>query len=332
MVRDAASSPFRPGTYAQFAWDSVSLGVALSCWRKYQYTVIEGWRSNSPSSAIALTFGIAFHHGLEYYYQAQASGHDHASAMLASVRQLVNSPEYAALPISDDIAVMQETTSEDDDGVTLRNSKVRTRYHLIRAVVWYLEHYAADPITTLVHNGKAAVEVSFRIPLPILQPTGEPYILAGHLDRVGEMNGRTYVVDFKTTKSISTQFFQTFALSHQMSGYTYAGSVALSAPIAGVIIDGIALQVGGCKFGRAPTPRSRGQLDEFFDQVAYITSQAEHLAEAKLADPHFEYPMNTQSCYFCEFKEICSQPPEFRRRYLAMHFHQQAPWNPLENR
>jgi hypothetical protein len=328
-----APSPFRPDTVAQFAWDSVSIGNALACWRRYQYTVIEGWRSKSPNAAIALTFGIAFHHGLEYYHRARADGCDHDWAVHIAIRKLTASAEYAALPTSDEIAVMRETVEEDDDGITLRNSKVRTRYHLIRAVTWYLDHYENDPLTTILHaDGTAAVEVSFRIPMPLLQPNGEPYILAGHLDRVAEMVGRPYVVDYKTTKSLSSQFFSTFALSHQMSGYTFAGQVALSQPIAGVIIDGIALQVGGCKFGRAPAPRTRGQLGEFFDQCEHTFAIAEGLAAKLIADPRFEYPMNTQSCYFCDFKEICSQPPEFRRRYLAMHFERKPAWNPLENR
>lgn len=328
------TSPFYTDTFLQFAWDSVSIGTALSCWRKYQLAVIEGWAKVTSDSAIALTFGIAFHSGQEYYNKAKIEqNQSHDEAMLTAIRKVLLDPEYEQLPTFTDLDEIVESTPDDDDGITVRNSKIRTRYHLIRALIWYWEQYNPDPLQTIIMpTGKAAVEVSFRVPFPIQTPYGEPYILAGHIDRGVQMNNSLYVVDYKTTKSLSSQFFSSWALSHQLSGYGYAGSMVFEKPVAGILIDGIALQVGGIKLGRGPSPRSDGQMQEYFSNMTWVFTQAEILAQRLEKDPSYQYPMNTQSCYFCEYKDICRQPPEYRRRYLAMQFKPKIPWNPLENR
>lgn len=334
------TSPFIPNTYLQFAWDSVSIGNALACWRRYQLRHLEGWQPNGGTSAIALTFGLAFHSGLEEYHNCMAMENmDHENAVYATVRYLLlKDPNFAKLPYQEDVAALAneiEEKEDEDDGIVLRNTKVRTRYHLIRAVVWYLDNYRKDNCRTIIlPSGNPAVELSFRVELPHTVASHDfgNYILAGHIDRAVDYQGSFYVTDYKTTKSLSSQFFSAWTLSHQLTGYTFAGGIILDKPVRGAIVDGIALQLGGCKFGRAPSTRTRSQITEYLDNLQHVFFIAEHLAAKLVADPAFEYPMNTASCYFCDFKEICRQPREFRRRYLKMHFHQELPWNPLENR
>lgn len=321
-----ADSPFLPGTNLQYAWDSVSLTAAMSCWRRYYYQTIEGRTSKSPSRAIALQFGIAFHKGMEFYHQHRASGLTYDDAVASTIQDLTLDPHYASLPTLEEVQAETDAAPEDDDGITARNSKVRTRYHLMRAVVWYLDHYREDPIQTLIlPSGRAAVEVSFRIELPCTV-AGQPALLSGHLDRVGTFNDYLYVVDYKTTKSISRQFFSDFQLSHQFSGYTIGGNAIFDRPLRGAIIDGIALLVGGAKFSRGTCDRTESQLDEYIETVQNTLDEAERHASTGL------YPMNTSACYFCEFKEICSTPREYRNAKLNMLFHAGKGWNPLANR
>lgn len=326
-TKPGVRSPFVPGTYLQFAWDSVSLSNALACWRRYQYNIIEGWEHRGGRSAIALTFGIAFHSAMQFYQEEIAKEPDHDGAILRALVRLHATSEFAALPNDDDISELRDDTPEDDDGITFRNSKLRTKYYLVRAVVWYLEHYRKDPIKTwILQDGTPAVEQSFRIEL------FDDFILSGHFDRVGIVNDRFVVVDYKTTKSLSSQFFSAFDLSHQLTGYFLAGKLALPSEVSEVVVDGIALLVGGAKFGRAPSRRTPSQVEEYLDDVKAVTDAAEVHSDRKGADPSYDYPKNTMSCYFCDFKDICRQPREFRRRYLAMNFEQKRPWNPLENR
>lgn len=319
-------SQFLAGTKIQFAWDSVSLTDFLSCQRRYKYRVLDGLVPKNPGYAIALEFGILFHAAIEQYHRQKAEGFDHDFSVKAAVGWLINDPAFAKLPTDDDIADLKENTDEDDDGVTLRNSRIRTRYHLVRSVVWYLEHYEQDPLHTLIMpTGKPAVELSFRIPLPV-KVGGQDMLLCGHLDRAVEFEGSYFASDYKTTKSLTRQFFDMFDLSHQMTGYTVAGNIILDKPISGVWIDGIALQVGGVKLARAPTKRSPGQVKEYFELLGDVAERAERAHDLG------HYPMNTASCYFCEFKEICKQPPEYRDRYINMWYEKKPGWNPLRNR
>lgn len=324
-----ADSPFYPASTLQFAWDSVSLTAAMACWRRYQYAIIEGLQPKGPARAIALDFGIAFHKALEWYENLKAEGLDHDEATRQTVLKLVGYSHYMKLPTTEEAEAEAAAAAADedgDDGISTRNTKIRTRYHLMRAVVWYLEHYREDEAKTLIQpSGKPAVEVSFRIPIPV-DVGGRQALLVGHIDRAATLNGHTYVSDYKTTKGLSRQFFSDFELSHQLTGYSLAGSVIFEQPISGIIIDGIALQVGGAQFKRQITKRSEGQISEYLDTVANTLSEAEYHAETQL------YPMNTSACYFCQFKELCSKPPEYRENYKQMLYDRTSPWNPLENR
>lgn len=327
VAAQMVDSQFIEGTSIQYAWDSVSLTAMLACPRRYQYSILLGLTPNSPAIAIALVFGILFHKGLEVYHKARAAGDDHDQATFASVRHLLDDPSTARLPVDDDIIRLADAHDPDeDDGINLRNSKIRTRYYLFRAVIWYLEHYKDDPCETLIlPSGVPAVELSFRLPLQI-DVLGTPFLLCGHLDRGVVFQDRIYDADYKTTKSLTRQWFDMWELSHQMTGYNVAGTSIFDQPAAGILIDGIALQVGQVKFARGTMQRTQGQVEEYFDLLRYVVDKAVLHAEKN------SYPMNTASCYFCDFKEVCRQPPEYRGRYITQHYTRRPGWNPLENR
>lgn len=335
---DQVDSPFIPGTKIQYAWDSVSLTSFLACPRRYQYTVLEGLVSNNPNYAIALVFGILVHEGLEGYHKARFSGQSHNIALFTTLAKVLRSDAAQTLPNDEDIEEMADEAkqaADEDDGISLRNSRIRTRYYLARTLVWYLDYYdnkgEGDPATTLaLPSGAPAVEVSFRIPLP-LKIEQHPLILCGHIDRVVEFRGANFVTDYKTTKSLTSQFFAGFDLSHQMTGYSTAGNVIFNRPATGIIVDGIALQVGGVKLGRHPTQRSPGQIREYFDLFRDVTQRAVQLHNRYLEEGK-DYPMNTASCYFCEYKGVCRVGPEYRKSYIKKEFHSAPGWNPLRNR
>lgn len=326
--------PFLPGTNIQFAWDSVSLSTILECPQRYKYRIIDGWRSKSPNTAIALAFGILVHAGIEQFHRLKADGYKHKDATHAALRHIMTlredadgTPLYAHIPTQDDIDAIKQDTDEDDEGANLRNSKIRTRYHLWRALVWYFEQYRNDTMEVIrLADGRPAVEYSFRVGVGKALSDGTEILLAGHFDKVVSFNGQEFVSDIKTTKSITRQYFAGFDLSHQMTGYTLGGKLALARPIAGVVIDAMALQVGGVQFARAFTQRTESQLQEYINLLGYVGEMAERYYE------HDYYPLNTSACIFCEFKEVCRQPPELRPGYLNYLFERQEAWNPLKSR
>ncbi len=102
--------------------------------------------------------------------------------------------------------------------------------------------------------------------------------------------------------------------------------VALAQPVAGVVIDGICLQVNGTKYARHFTHRSASQLGEYIHNLKLLTEEYESYA----ADNY--WPMRESFCRFCEFKPVCRQAPEVRAAYLRTLFKQGEAWNPLKPR
>jgi hypothetical protein len=334
-ARRVSQRPFLPSTNIQFAWDSVSLTAALTCAQKYKLEIIEGWSPKGPDAAVALNFGILLHAGVEQFHRLRMEGAEHNDAVIGSLKHLLtiktrkgfNAVEHLPTPSQVELMMLEDELDEDGDPMKMNNSRIRTRYHLFRALVWYFEHYRDDPLKVIkLRNGQPAVEFSFRVPTGEYLTSGEEILVSGHLDKAVEFNGEPYFTDLKTTKAFTYTWKDMFDISHQMSGYTYGGKVGMALPVRGGWVDGIQLQVGGVKFQRIPTTRSESQLQEYIKMVGYVA----RLAESWYNEDH--YPLNPTSCFLCHFKSVCKQPKEFRHGYLKTYFEQREAWNPLQSR
>ena len=296
------TSPFLPDTNIQFAWDSVSLGWLKECPRKYQYSMIEGWRANAES--VHLTFGLHYHAALELYDWFRVDGHSHEESLCSTIE-----------------ATMIETYGWAPD------HPYKTRMNLIRSVIWYLEEFQNDPAQTIIlANGKPAVELSFKMELDWGPTSTQPYLLCGHIDRLVTFAEGTYVMDRKTTGSTpGASYFDGFSPDNQMSLYTLAAKIIYKTPVKGVIIDAAQIQVGATKYARGFTHRSETQLMEWLYDTNYWLAQAVRYAEAGY------WPMNDRSCNLfggCVFRRICSKSPDIRHKFLQSDFHKEE-WNPL---
>lgn len=298
----AAPSPFiAPGV--QYAWDSTSLGLLKECPRKYYYTMVEGWRSRGES--VHLRFGIHYHAALEQYDKLRFAGQLHSDALIEVVHTLMRATWENDLPW--------------DSGHNLK-----TRYTLIRSVVWYLEEFRNDQAETMVlANGQPAVELSFRFAVD------DGLMLCGHLDRVVSYLDGIYVMDRKTSSTtLSPHYFEQYSPDNQMSLYTLAGQVVLGSTIRGVIVDAAQIAVGFTRFQRGMVYRTPAQTNEWLDGFYGWVAQAHRYAEQS------HWPMNEKSCNNyggCPFKKICSRDPAVRQAFLETDFEKKA-WNPLETR
>lgn len=347
-----SESPFLPGTSIQYSWDSTSLGWLKTCPRLYQYSMIEGWRSRGES--VHLKFGQLYHSALEQYDKLMASAEvkDHDACLQIVVQTtLEHTWEWPTEPNTKDepyVSSGGKPWSPDHPS--------KTRETLIRSVIWYLDHFKDDPAKTVVlANGKPAVELSFRmeldygpsyyrrIPLPSTKlsdgvpvedpPTVEkvtkPYVLCGHLDRVVEFTGGTYVMDRKTSGStIGSAYFDQYHPSNQMSLYTIAAKVVYQTPVKGIIIDAVQIAVGFSRFSRGFTYRTDAETEEWLSNTKQWLTLAEEYATAEF------WPMNDTACNNyggCTFRKICSKSPEVRQKFLETDF-VKRPWNPLEVR
>jgi hypothetical protein len=308
---DTTPSPFLPGTFQQFAWDSTSLGWFKTCPRLYEYSMIQGWRPKQPS--IHLHFGLLYHAALELYDRLRSKGATHDDALVAVTWQ----------------ALRDSWPWPFEEGGP-PSAAAKTRQNLIRSIVWYLTEFENDPCETItLQNGKPAVELSFKLELDY-GPTGrlgaQPYVLCGHLDRVVMLNGGAYVMDRKTTySSPGAYYFDQYGPHNQMSLYSLAAKIVYETPIRGVIIDVAQVAVGFTRFARGFTYRSQDQLEEWLEDTRRWLSLAVEYAKSG------HWPMNDTSCDKyggCPFRRVCSKSPEVRSVFLESDFRKEQ-WNPL---
>ncbi len=322
-----SDSPFLPGTSIQYAWDSTSLGWLKTCPRLYKYSMIDGWRSKGES--VHLKFGILYHQALEYYDKLRAGIEPPMEHDLA-LNEVVSKSLYDSWTYEDGVSVGPWTPDHPS----------KTRETLIRSIIWYLNHFKDDPAKTVVlANGKPAVELSFKMELDLKPPAitynldgvhaqiwDRPYVLCGHLDRVVEFTGGTYVMDRKTSSStIGSAYFDQYSPDNQMSLYTMAAKVIYQTPVKGVIIDAVQIAVGFSRFSRGFTYRTDSEIEEWLVNTKSWLALAEGYATAG------EWPMNDKACHHyggCTFRKVCSKSPEVRQKFLESDFIKN-PWNPL---
>ena len=257
----------------QVAWDSTSLGALKTCPAYYKYTIVDGWTPRSVS--VHLIFGLHYHAALERYDHARTQGHDHQSAHRLALRY--------ALEATWDYDLGRPWDSED---------KYKNRETLIRTVSWYLDRFEDDPLETVqLASGKPAVELSFRFETDYPSPAGHNYWLSGHLDRVANFQGNTYIVDRKTSKSTLTpEYFAKYSPDNQFSLYAFASKVVYGTPVQGLIVDAAQVAVTLSDFRRGFVDRSDAVLEEWYLDLGEYLAQAERYARTGY------YPRNDKSC------------------------------------
>lgn len=298
----------------QLAWDSVSLNALKRCPTYYNLTIRQGFQHRTEN--IHLEFGLALHKASERYAHYRAAGQDHEAAVANVV--------YWALKDTWDGSLGRPRAVFCDDSN-------KNRLTLLRTIVWYFDQYADDPCeTVLLANGKPAVELSFRMDLQRRSvTTGEDFVLCGHIDRLANYSGTTYVLDIKTTKStISQDYFAKFSPHGQFSGYALAAKIEFGLPVRGVIVDAAQIAVNFTRFARAPIPRDEATLQEWYEDTLDWISKAESWATQG------RWPHNDTACDMyggCELRGICAKSPLSRGEWLERGFAHRV-WDPLQSR
>jgi hypothetical protein len=301
----------------QKAWDNTSISLLKECPYKYYLSIIEGYQPKKK--AAPLVYGGLYHACLEQYDKHKARGDDDKVALRKAVR-------YG----------LEKCGTRDEAGTFIPwepyepKETARNRFTLIRSIVWYAEAYKDDSITTYVTpDGKPAVELSFRIELPLTSPDGDNYLYCGHLDKVGIFNNQGYVIERKHTKyGLDEKYFAKFSPDGQVTGYTVSSKTIVPIKIVGTIIDAAQVGVGFTRFQRSPSMRTNAQCDEWLENTMEWIKFAENCAEKE------SWPMNETSCHKysgCIFQDCCNKDPGVREAFLKSNFKIDH-WNPLENR
>jgi hypothetical protein len=309
-------------TGAQFAWDATSLKMASTCQRYYYYSMIECWEG---SRSVHLIFGGHYASALELYHKLVAGGSSHDEAVFGTVRQtLINSWIHSRTADGERVP--------GTGHVELFDSAAKSRESLIRTIIWYLEEFkSSDYTTALLSNGKAAVELSFKIEL------SSEIIYAGHLDRLLDYGSDKFVQDQKTTGgALGSYYFDQYATDIQMSGYTFGGRVMFNMPIKGVMIDAAQIGPDYTRFMRGFTFRSEGTLNEWHHEMLRLIADVRRNTQAwRETGDVSHFPMNFTACGNyggCSFRNVCSMVPSMRQRFLESNYNRREQWNPLVER
>lgn len=298
----------------QLAIDSTSLGEFKTCPRRYYYSIVRGYSPRLES--VHLTWGLLIHSAIEHYYHLKFAGTSHEEALLSTV--------HLALKKTWDSELGRPWTSDHP---------TKNRLTLIRSIVWYLDKFGpADPVETLRWDtGCPMVEVSFRFDSSyVSSSTQEPFVICGHLDRIGSFHDEPWIVDFKSTEqTINQTWFSKFTPHNQFTIYTLAGQVIAQQSVSGVIVDACQTTVNFSRFERQIVPRTKFQLEEWHSNLSHWLRSMERCAVKN------EWPQNDKSCDMyggCPFRVVCSAPSQESRELLLEGKFKKRIWDPLQVR
>lgn len=365
----SAPSPYSPhNPNLQVVWDSSSLKDLMFCPRKYEYSMLKGYRSDE----VNLVFGAHFASAVETYKKARLEGVSKDEAQLRAIARAVEDSwiedegggypwggqyedqwrccgtapyknakgnkakcpyshkgRFFPAPIPDVCGScgsnVEHVRRYEPDHPT------KNRHSLVRLVAWYCEEQPDDLANGLAPyqfpNGQPAVELSVKLPLPLMSPYGDQYILAGHFDSVMQLGEEKFIADNKTTTQyIGQKYWQGFNPNIQVDNYDLMG-VALFGDlnIRGVVIEAAQVTKEGAEFGQYIVHRNDKMREESLRTLEWWIRQAERFAEEGY------WPKNTAMCWNCPFAGVCSKDPDKREGYLKANFAVRK-WNPLEER
>ncbi len=350
----------------QIAWDATSMSALLKCAAYYDLTINQGWRKSS----VHLEFGGFLADGFETFQKARLAGDDLTTAIVAGLKRVLTDTwnedgtqwggywenqwkcgglvkyvnakgNRAKCPYSHKHMWFPPSAPYvcgECGGDWIVHSKnycpdhsTKHRINLARAIIWYgLDQ--PEELTDGLHplrfpDGTPAVELSWRLPLPRASLHGDTYLLCGHFDYLGVYGQEYGVVDNKTTKNtLGGSYFWGFSPSVQMDTYDMVAPILFpDLDFSWVCIDAIQIMTDTIRTGRHFYRKSQPQRVEHFDTVMEVIDRAEKYAASDV------WPMDKSSCAMCEFKKVCSAPPDDRAAVLAENFKTDF-WNPMENR
>lgn len=281
-----------------------SMRVAfVACPHKFFRSFIEGWQLQVPN--VHLHAGRAYARGLEVarreFYENQKPAED---AITAGYRALLE--DYG-------------------DFVPPSNSN-KTAERMAGALLSYFQTYPLDEdrIRPFMHDGKAAVEFNFALPLPINNPdTGEPLLYSGRFDMLAQDGDVLYIEDDKTASQLGPTWGKQWELNSQLAGYCW-GAREFGFPVAGAVIRGVSILKTG--YGHA-------NITAFFPEWQIVRWHAqlwrdiERMIACYRANT-WDFNLSTSCSNYggCQFFNICtSNDPE---RWLAASYEQRT-YDPL---
>lgn len=292
-----------------FVIDNSNFEYITTCPRAAYYQILR--KRKGVGNSAALNFGGAIHAGLEIRYKS--------SEAVALVTPKTYSNQCSAL-----MDYLERHSIENDE--------FRTGAFAADVLRAYNQNYTSEPFSVLLDaGGTPMVELSFAV--PIGEVSGIPCIWAGKVDVAISWENRFWVLDHKTTSILGGTYFNQFYNSNQMIGYCWALQHLLNQPIAGALVNVLAIR----------RPTKTGKSIEFVRQrFEYPQSRIEEWQDNTLAiiEDFFQmckknyWPMHTQWCIGkfgqCAYFDVCTVPTLQREMMLQSGLYEDITWSPLK--
>lgn len=250
-----------------------------------------------------LAFGSAVHAGLELY---------HASAK----------------PDMDEV-IKTATAEAIKENLPGCSDEKRNMESLVSILYSYNADYQTrmDKFSVITLDDKLLIEQGFSLPIGELNiehtlkaiPKTLAVYWQGKIDIVihDSADNKIWIVDHKTTSVMGEKYTDGMLRSNQMLGYSWATrelTKALGLPVAGVIINAIAVRKSGTEFKRFRIPYPEWQIEEWH---AEVIDGCYDLVEKfiRYLDTNQVCP-NRESCVGkygrCQFFDVCNMHPKMK--------------------
>ena len=227
------------------------------------------------------------------------------------------------------------------------SDRKRTMSNMETACLAYADRYLASDKPVLVRDGIIGIEIPFVLEVTKMRNSkvsfgdgpawtkNEVQYYCGRIDGIHQYGSHAIVGENKTAAQLSQSWKNSFAISHQVTGYTIAGTCILNEDVFNAEVMGTQIPLPRDAYnGVVFQPESRTESDRlrwcewFFQGIATY--------ERYVSRPH-EAPRYSHSCnrYFsaCEFIPFCSLTREEQSDAVeSMRIEEWSPLNHLQEK
>lgn len=326
-----------PGHFL-FILDNSAMEKWERCPTSLMYYLVYGREAHARNAA--LSFGSSIHLGAEQIGRAQGAVED----QLETAKRVVNF--FAENP-----------TPVDEYRTPTTALEVLAHYRVRCEMPDYQWEILRD------REGALLVEIPFELPLGVLEVNAEiklpnwpePKFVSevhvawsGRIDKIVAVNGKTRIVDHKTTSIDGDQFVQSFQLASQTIGYVWAGQQLYpELDVSGFCLDAMRLKKPAIGAGLMDKGPRGGQpalqfFRAYFDYTTKRTNEWAANALAKTEDivhclVRGFFPMFTHHCFNkygrCQYHDVdLLDNSETRIRMLTSDAYKEVTWDPTADR
>jgi hypothetical protein len=169
--------------------------------------------------------------------------------------------------------------------------------------------------TWLPEKASKRIEV-LMVEQPFLLEMEDGTIRAGRADQIVKWNGKVWGRDFKTTSKTGMFYDRTLEPNDQFTGYTWGEGKLVGEHVQGQMVEVLfnakkpetTRKGSKAKYGpevlNYTTSRTKTQLQVWEKEHAFWMKFIEQCRENDI------WPMNTKSCPYCEYRNVCTAPTE----------------------